>query len=69
MLKIYEIKLRIFFYFIRLINLFETFLRAYERAGQSNISNEIFEETKYETITLFNDLLASCCIDPLLVNE
>ncbi len=33
------------------------------------MSSEIFEETKYETILLFNDLLASCCIDPLLINE
>ncbi|CAF2635981.1 unnamed protein product [Rotaria sp. Silwood2] len=55
-----------------LIQLFETFLRIYERAQQSNeISDHIetFEEAKYETITLFNDLLASCCIDPLLINE
>ncbi|CAF3873650.1 unnamed protein product [Rotaria sordida] len=69
-----EIKLRknFFFYFIRLIQLFETFLRVYERAQQFNeISDyiEIFEETKYETITLFNDLLASCCIDSLLNND
>ncbi|CAF1137686.1 unnamed protein product [Rotaria sordida] len=57
---------------LTLIQLFETFLRVYERAQQSNeISDyiEIFEETKYETITLFNDLLASCCIDSLLNND
>ncbi|CAF1338548.1 unnamed protein product [Rotaria sordida] len=57
---------------LTLIQLFETFLRVYERAQQFNeISDyiEIFEETKYETITLFNDLLASCCIDSLLNND
>jgi activating signal cointegrator complex subunit 2 len=57
---------------LTLINLFETFLRAYERARQSHEipdKIEIFEEAKYETISLFNDLLASCCIDPLLINE
>ncbi|CAF4424900.1 unnamed protein product [Rotaria socialis] len=55
-----------------LIHSFETFLRAYERVQQSNeISDniDIFEEAKYETIVLFNDLLASCCVDPLLINE
>jgi hypothetical protein len=65
----FAIKLIKVFYFIRLINLFETFLRGYERAGQLNFSDEIFEEAKYEIITLVNDLLTSCCIDPLVVNE
>ncbi|CAF2157215.1 unnamed protein product [Rotaria magnacalcarata] len=60
------------FYRFRLIHSFETFLRAYERVQQSNeISDniDIFEEAKYETIVLFNDLLTSCCVDKLLINE
>jgi hypothetical protein len=32
----YEIKLTKYFFFNRLINLFETFLRIYERARQTN---------------------------------
>ncbi|CAF1091823.1 unnamed protein product [Adineta steineri] len=54
------------------MHVFETFLRTYERIRQSNDIdnyNDVFEETKYETIHLFNDLLTSCCIDPLLINE
>ncbi|CAM4820197.1 unnamed protein product [Rotaria magnacalcarata] len=57
---------------LTLIHSFETFLRAYERVQQSNeISDniDIFEEAKYETIVLFNDLLTSCCVDKLLINE
>ncbi|CAF1603675.1 unnamed protein product [Adineta ricciae] len=57
---------------LTLIELFETFLRIYERTQQSDHlekNQDILEEAKYETIFLFNDLLASCCVDPLLVNE
>ncbi|CAF0817250.1 unnamed protein product [Didymodactylos carnosus] len=34
-----------------------------------NELSDIYEESKYETITLFNELLSSCCIDPLLHNQ
>ena len=54
------------FYLNRLIDLYETFLRAFERVDQEN---EYFEETKYEVINLFNGLFTSCCINQLINDE